>query len=168
MKYGLRKLNKDGIHHNFQWPMEVGTTVECPDWDKTPKCGGGLHFLPEAHGDWTLLLGHYWCVIEYDDELAVDIDGQKSKVPNCKIVYLSESPTEIRKFFPDWSPRNSEEAYYWALNIGDREEMKQHITEAEWAYYWARGIGDREEMKQHITEAEWAYCWARDIDGMES
>ena len=54
--YGLRKINKDGIHHGFQWPLEVGAIVECPDWNPEPECGGGLHMLPEAIGNYDLLV----------------------------------------------------------------------------------------------------------------
>jgi len=29
-----------------------------------------------------------------------------------------------------------------------------------WAYYWALDIGDREIIRDRITEPEWAYRWA--------
>jgi hypothetical protein len=57
----------------------------------------------------------------------------------------------------------SEWAYYWAGNIGDKEIMRDRVTESEWAYKWARNIGDRKIMCEKITESEWAYEWAKDI-----
>lgn len=31
----------------------------------------------------------------------------------------------------------------------------------------ARDIGDREIMRDRVTESKWAYCWALDIDDRE-
>jgi hypothetical protein len=57
----------------------------------------------------------------------------------------------------------SEWAYTWARYIGDREIMRDRVTESEWAYKWALRFGDRELMRDRVTESEWASCWARDI-----
>ncbi len=38
----------------------------------------------------------------------------------------------------------SEWAFYWGRDIGDREIMRERVTESKWAYFWARQIGDRE------------------------
>ena len=58
-------------------------------------------------------------------------------------------------------------AYYWARDIGDREIMRDRITESRWAYYWALNIGDRDIMRDRITESGWAYYWAHDIGDRE-
>ena len=53
----LRCCDADGKSYNgpsrgkkteicFQWPLEVGTVVEAPDWIADTKCGGGLHGWP--------------------------------------------------------------------------------------------------------------------------
>ena len=43
----LRFSDKTGKSWNgFQHPMTVGETVTAPDWDPTPKCGGGIHGWP--------------------------------------------------------------------------------------------------------------------------
>ena len=97
--YGLRKINKNGIHHNLIWPLEVGAVVKCPDWNPEPICGGGLYLLPEAIGNYGLLDGHYWCVVEFDEDQMVRIDHDKAKVPECKIVYLSENPDGLKHYF---------------------------------------------------------------------
>lgn len=168
MKYGLRKINKNGIHFKFQWPLEVGAVATAPDWNPEPDCGGGLHFFDvESNADFYVLYGDYWAVIEYDETKAVAIrGGEKHKVESCKIVHLSESVDGLLDFFKNYkfTPRS---AYGWALSIGDREHMKQFVTEPEWAYCWALNIGDREYMKQFVTESEWAYKWALDIGDKE-
>ena len=57
----------------------------------------------------------------------------------------------------------SEWAYKWALNIGDKEIMRDKIEDSEWVYWWAKTIGDREIMRDRIKDSEWAYIWADDI-----
>jgi hypothetical protein len=43
----LRTTDKDGKDYSgFQWPMQVGAVVVCPDWNNKAECGGGLHFSP--------------------------------------------------------------------------------------------------------------------------
>lgn len=123
-QYGLRKINKDGIHYGFQWPLEVGAIAVAPDWNPEAECGGGLHVLPNAQGDYWLLRGEYWAVVEYDADSLVMIDDKKGKVPSCKIVYLSENPDGLLEYFKDVQ-FDSRNAYRWARRIGDREYMKQ-------------------------------------------
>ena len=164
--YGLRKINKSGIHYNFKWPLEVGAFVKCPDWYPKPKCGGGLHLLPEAIGNYGLLNGYYWCVVEFDENQMVRIDNEKAKVPECKIVYLSEDANGLREYF-DFDKFDSMSAYGWALHIGDREIMIGKVTDSISAYYWACHIGDEEIMRDKITDSEWAYRWARNIGDVE-
>lgn len=53
-------------------------------------------------------------------------------------------------------------AFLWAKTGRDREILKHLITEPEWAYKWAMEIGDRELMRQHIT-GKWALQWALKI-----
>ncbi len=62
---------------------------------------------------------------------------------------------------------NSENAYYWAKNIGDKEHMKQYITDGYYAYWWAKHIGDKEYMKQYVTDSLYAYFWAKNIGDKE-
>lgn len=187
--YGLRKIHKDGIHYNFQWPLEVGAVVKCPDWNPAPECGGGLHVLPEAIGDYDLLDGHYWCVVEFDENQMVRIGHDKAKVPECKIVYLSKKRNKLKDFF-DFDKFNSlsaygwacyiggkkaminkitdsEYAYLWACHIGHKKIMRDRITNSEYAYWWARNIGDKEIMRDRITDGKWAYWWAREIGDIE-
>ena len=49
----VKCVNPDGITYNgFRWPLEVDATVEAPDWNPEPVCGGGLHGWP-----WGFALG---------------------------------------------------------------------------------------------------------------
>ena len=43
------------------------------------------------------------------------------------------------------------------------DEIKPHISTSENAYYWAYKIGDKEYMKQLVKDIHYAYCWVRDI-----
>jgi hypothetical protein len=76
----LRCCQKDGTSHNgFKWPLQVGATVEAPDWDSEPKCGGGLHGWP-----WGLSMGDgkepqwdgAWIVFGADPSQIVDLGGK--------------------------------------------------------------------------------------------
>lgn len=181
--YGLRKINKDGKHYNFQWPLEVGAIVVAPDWDTLPECGGGLHVLPNAQGNYNLLNGDYWAVVEYDSDSLVMIGEEKGKVPSCKIVYLSEFPDGLLEYFKDVK-FDSRSAYFWAINIGNKDYMRQFIDENYayfWtfifpedkhymrdlirneydAYFWAITVSndDKEYMRQFIKSPEYAYKW---------
>jgi len=39
---------------------------------------------------------------------------------------------------------DSQQAYNWAIDIGDKDEMIKKISDPMWAYYWAVDIGDSE------------------------
>ena len=162
--YGLRKISKDGKnpYNNFVWPLEVGAEVETPDWNSKSECGGGLHCLPNARGDWYLLSSEYWAVLKFNKKDMVLIDSDKCKVKKCKIVFLSENPEGMLKFF-DHEKFDSETAYNWTYFIGNPDIMLDKIIDSEFAYMWARFIGNRDIMIDRITESKWAYYWARDI-----
>ena len=47
----LKCVEPDGSSFNgFKWPLKVGATVECPDFDPSNKCSGGLHGWPWGIG----------------------------------------------------------------------------------------------------------------------
>ena len=118
--YGLRKIKKDGKDdfNDFVWPLEVGAEVEAPDLNPVPECGG-LYCLPNAQGNWDLLKGDLWAVLEFDENEMVQIDSEKCKVRKCKIVFLSENPNGMLKFF-DYENFNLKTYYSWILNVGDQ------------------------------------------------
>ena len=133
--YGLRKFSKDGKnpYNDFMWSLKVGAEAEAPDWNPDHFCGGGLHCLPNAKGNWGLLWGAYWAVVEFDEKDMVQIDTGKCKVRKCKIVFLSEKPEGMLKFF-DHEKFDSKTAFEWAYYIGNKDVMIDIITE--WCYYF--------------------------------
>jgi hypothetical protein len=159
--YGLRKISKDGKngHNDFVWPLTVGAEVEAPDWNPKQICGGGLHCLPNARGDWYLLEGDYWAVLEFDEKDKVQIDSDKCKVKKCKIVFLSEKTEGILKYF-DVNKFDSRTAYFWARNIGNQDIMIDRITNSYYAYCWAANLGDRDKIINRIKDPIWAFYWA--------
>ncbi len=88
--YVLRSDRPDGVSHGgFRWP-ESGP-VEAPDWDPTPRCGGGLHGLAWGCGSAGLL--HQpddpetvWRVVKVAAGDVVDLGG-KVKVRGGEVVY---------------------------------------------------------------------------------
>lgn len=90
----LRSTAQDGRSYNgFRWPDLAGEMVEAPDWDPTPKCGGGLHGLEAGLGDWALMAAPAdqtarWYVCGARRDQAVSIDGSKIKVPRCRVLYV--------------------------------------------------------------------------------
>jgi hypothetical protein len=151
--YGLRKIKKDGknSYNNFVWPLTVGAEVEASDWVRARVCGGGLHCLPNAQGNWSLLEGEYWVVLEFDEKDMVQIGNGKCKVRKCKIVFLSENPEGLLEYF-DVNKFDSETAFRWAVNIGNREIMLGRITSSYYGYLWVDSIGDKEIMGKKFPE----------------
>ena len=149
--YVLRKINEDGKHYNFKWPMEINTIVECPDWNPEPQCGNGFHGLLEGNGSWSLLQGFHWAILDVDEQDIIDLDD-KVKFSKCKIVHIGdkESMQDHVDKFPNL---NSINAYQWALNIGNNDVMIDKITRSYDAYWWAIDIGDREVMRDRVTDS---------------
>jgi hypothetical protein len=156
----LRKCNKDGGSSRGFVYGQVGDIVTAPDWSPNPKCGNGLHGLKQGNGDWVLLKGYDWLVIEAAEEDVVDIDKDKCKCKfrTGKIVYRGDE--EGLHQYASVMATDSESAYYWACNIGDLEIMRDRVTESHYAYCWALYIGDRKIMRDRVTESHYAYCWA--------
>ncbi len=180
----LRKCNKDGSSsHGFVYG-QTGDTVTAPNWSPKPECGNGLHGLKQGNGEWELLKGNQWLVIEADEEDIVDIDNDKCKFRTGKILYRGDKEG-LHQYAPVmatdsysaycWAKdignkdimidrvTKSEDAYYWASEIGDREIMLDRVAESQYAYAWALDIGDKEIMRHRVTDSAWAYRWACDI-----
>lgn len=83
---GLRTVSKKHLSYNgFRWPSSGKVTA--PDWDATPRCGGGLHALLGGIGNGGLLnleADAIWQAVWIDEDKIVDLDG-KVKFPWCKI-----------------------------------------------------------------------------------
>jgi len=79
--------------------------------------------------------------------------------------YWGEIMAAARPFRDELLPRllemdiPSEWAHYWALYIGNRELMRDRVTDPEWAFYWACNIGDQDVMRARVTEPKWKLEW---------
>jgi hypothetical protein len=83
---GLRTCNSDmSSYGGFVW-SRFGTVV-CPDWNPSPVCGGGLHFLMWGEGDGRLLNwdeNAVWMVVRASEY--VELNG-KVKAPSVEVVF---------------------------------------------------------------------------------
>jgi hypothetical protein len=87
----IRTCDPGGTSYGgFQWPMEVGSIVTCPDWRDSATCGNGLHGLLDGIGDWELTArdNAVWQVVGVIRGECVDIDGGKVKFPRCRLEYV--------------------------------------------------------------------------------
>lgn len=92
----LKCVNADGLAYGgFKWPLEVGASVEAPDWDPRPVCGGGLHGWAWGIGigggkdpDWAGV----WIVYGSDKEDVVHItdSGGKEKSRRGIVRFVSQ------------------------------------------------------------------------------
>jgi len=165
----LRKCNKDGSSsYGFKYG-KVGERVTCPDWDPNPKCGNGLHGLKEGNGEWNLLDGDDWLIIDADDQI-IDIDKDKCKF-NTGIILFRGTAEELKNSeYPNKFNLNSESASCWAKHIGNRDIMMHKIVDSQYAIYWVHAYGNKDIMINKINNSEDAYYWARefgDVDVMK-
>jgi hypothetical protein len=75
----------------FVWP--TSGHVECPDWDATPRCGGGLHGLLWGEGGAGYLSvdkDAKWLVVEVAVADVVDVGGDKVKFPRGVVVFCGD------------------------------------------------------------------------------
>ena len=128
----LRKCKADGSSsHSFTYG-NAGDTVTAPVWSSEPQCGDGLHGLKNGNGNWHLLNGHDWIVIEAAD--VVDIDKQKCKFRTGTIIYRGAK--EGLHQYAHLMATESKSAYHWAREIGNKEVMIDRITESHMLLIW--------------------------------
>lgn len=104
---------------NFPWPREG--PVSCPDWDPTPRCGGGLHGWLWGKGDpdaWMFHPSHAMLVVEVlkDDIVSLD-NGDKVKFPKGTVVHCG-SRESVTQFMAD---RGHVGITYGQMTVGDGE-----------------------------------------------
>lgn len=156
----LRKCQKNGLSSNNFYYGKVGDIVTAPDWNPIPECGNGLHGLLEGNGEWLLLYGDDWLIIEANESDIVEIDECKCKFRTGKILFRGSKEELANSEFPHKLNLNSEAAYCWARRIGNHDVMIHKITESYYAYNWARYIGNHNVMMDKITDSKSAYYWA--------
>jgi len=153
------KTNKTSFYDpNIKYKLGI---VEAPDFNNRLECGGGLHWITPGHADWSLLATGdcLYVIAETINENIVKMKD-KIKTKRANILAITGNTKDLSRYALQFENIDSEWAYNWARNIGDRKIMRDKITESELAYYWARDIGDRDIMRERITEQEWAYFWA--------
>ena len=159
----LRKCQENGFSSNNFYYGKAGEIATAPDWDPKPECGNGLHGLLEGNGNWSLLVGFSWLVIEAKTEDIVEIDDQKCKFRTGKILFHGSTEELRNSEFPRmFNNLNSSAAYNWARSIGNNDIMMHKITDSEYALYWGTNIGNKDVMVQKIN-SEYAYLWARNV-----
>ena len=163
----LRKCQKDGYSRNNFYYGNTGDIVTCPDWNPEPECGNGLHGLLEGSGNWALLYGEDWLIIEANESDIVEIDDQKCKFRTGTILFRGTTEELRNSEFPARFNLNSFYAYKWGIEIGNHDIMMHKITKSYWAYKWAYTIGNHDIMINKITESEWAYFWAINIGNQD-
>ena len=156
----LRKCWASGYSNFNFFYGNAGDIVTAPDWDPKPECGNGLHGLLEGNGNWDLLVGSDWLVIEANESDIVNIDNQKCKFRTGKILFRGTANQLINSEFPNKFNLNEHSAFNWAYFIGNKDIMIGKIASSYWAYKWAYNIGDKDVMINKITESKWAYWWA--------
>ena len=162
----LRKCKGDGSSSNGFKYGQVGDRVMCPDWHPNPECGNGLHGLKEGNGDWGLLDGNDWLIIDADD-LVVDIDEEKCKFNTGVILFRGTTEELVNSEFPNKLKLDEKSAYYWAIKIGNHDIMINKINTSKCACYWAMDIGNHDLMINKITESFDAYLWALEIGNQD-
>jgi len=136
-----------------------GDIVTCPDWNPIPKCGNGLHGLLEGNGNWILLEGIDWLVIEAETEDIVNIDEHKCKFRTGKILFRGSRNELKNSEFKTKLNLNEDAAYQWTKFIGNHDLMINKIESSYYAYLWALTFGDRDIMKPKITDPQYINLW---------
>jgi len=118
--YILRTCNADmTAHGGFVWPSSG--PVEAPDWDPTPRCGGGLHGLLCGEGD-ACLLDDYnhnakWLVVKVPASEIVDLGG-KVKFRRGVVIYAGDRDTAV-SMIQELCPKARAVAY--SINAGGND-----------------------------------------------
>ena len=158
---GYKVFESDFTCRDYDF-KDVGTTHT---YEGVPVlCESGFHFcttLEDCFKYYFISKNMIVCEVQATNYADAEDDCSKR---TCQILTIIRQLTleEVKSHIS-----TSSNAYYWALNIGDKEHMKQYITDSHYAYFWARFIGDKEYMKQYVTNSVYAYFWALNIGDKE-
>jgi hypothetical protein len=90
--YGIKSLYADMTARNgFKYPTRG--RVEAPDWDPSPKCGGGIHFLASGQNDPGIWPGEKFVCLKISGD-AVDLGG-KSKCRRAYVMKACDSMADL-------------------------------------------------------------------------
>jgi hypothetical protein len=142
---------------------------------------GFLKGLYQGTGNWSTLEGVEWLVIDVQEEDIIRNNNGACQFVRGKVVYHGEhtsaslwwpsregGPGSLTKSmneeglhkYASVMALDSYSAMKWAELIGDREIMRDRITDSRTAFFWAEKFGDKEVMIEHINDEASAYLWA--------
>ena len=88
----LRTTGPTGKSHGgFQWPLEIGAVVECPDWKPEANCRNGLFGYLDGMGSRSNLstdANALWWIVEVVRAECVLVENDKVKYPRAKVAYF--------------------------------------------------------------------------------
>ncbi len=149
---GYKAFNQDLTCRNYQF-----STAQTHTFDGKPiLCRLGFHFCTDLQD--VVKYYHNPNMRVFEIEASGIITDAKydctkracSEIRLVKEISLDEVMLSITE---------SEPAYKWARDIGNKNIMINHITESEWVFYWAKNIGNRDIMKSRITGPKWVGIW---------
>jgi len=116
--YVLRTCDKDmKAYGGFVWPRSG--PVCAPDWEKTTRCGNGLHGLMWGSGDVSRLSfaqDAVWMVVAVDKATIVDL-GDKVKFPSGEVVFCGDRPSAVAEIVARGA--DSSRVVYYTATAGD-------------------------------------------------
>jgi hypothetical protein len=127
--YVLRVCKPDLTSHNgFKWPQSG--PVSAPDWDPSPKCGGGLHGWAMGEGDassqdYSSDPNAKYLVVRVRTTEIVALGG-KVKFPRGTVVYCGDAPGAAAKILR----KHPRAACHWAMVTGGNYAT---VTGGNWA-----------------------------------
>ena len=117
--YVLRTCDKDmKAYGGFVWPRSG--PVCAPDWEKTTRCGNGLHGLMWGSGDVSRLSfaqDAVWMVVAVDKATIVDL-GDKVKFPSGEVVFCGDRPSAVAEIVARGA--DSSRVVYYTATAGYR------------------------------------------------
>ncbi len=145
---GYKVFNPDFTCRDYDF-KGVGTTHTYED--VPVLCESGFHFctnLEDCFNYYAIDSDMIVCEVQATNYTDAEPDCSKRTCQTLTIIRqltLEEVKSHIS---------TSENAFYWALDIGDKEYMKQYVTDSYYAYLWAYNIGDKEYMKQYVNDSQ--------------
>ena len=183
--YGLRTCSADMTSYGgFQWPRKGW--VEAPDWDSSPVCGGGLHFLRNGEGDVGLLSGSddaAWLVTRSRVNETVDVDDGKSKAKCCEVRFAGDKAKSLVLLRELVGPdkripfvcevagnRSTQTAGYMSTQTAGDESTQTAGDESTQTagHRSTQTAGDKSTQTAGYKSTQTAGCWSTQTAGCES
>lgn len=151
---------------SFNDQVIEGDRVSSILWTPDQKYRHGIYGLENGNGNWLMLKGNDWLIVEADDQI---INGDDFvKFNTGKIIFRGTSEELANTdYCQNMATEDEHSAYHWALLIGNNDVMINRINHSKYAYFWAMNIGNNDVMLPKVTEPEYAYYWAANIGDVD-